>query len=267
MSIIIIPPLAPIQNSIYSTKQCGVSLTQAPKKYVKNVHTDYSPQFVKSVANEINTKIAYDNLVLLQKESYENSGFTPIYSGAQDMSYNSIGKIHRETNKDVQQPKSRINSIDTSPPPSPPAPIPYERIEGLNSFLKGKGKALFEIPFKHPSIKTTNIIHHHNHNNHHNHYLTQNQITNNEINNTEINNNEINNNEINNNEINNTSNLLNQQYNSYKTMNQQYNRYNNTNNLLNINANSSRRSAIDLSHRPHLENSLKRKQIESGRRF
>ena len=91
------PGLSAIQQSAYSIKQYGVSLAPPPAKPDKIPRDIYaSPVMYPNVSNDINNQIAYDNTVLTQKESYESSGYTPMYSGKQNMSYNSTGKLHKE---------------------------------------------------------------------------------------------------------------------------------------------------------------------------
>jgi exonuclease III len=121
------------------------------------------------VSNQITEQIAYDTTVLMQKESFENSGYTPLYTGSQTKTYSGLGNLRKTEYKNsitknfsVQlssaESKRRPSNMSTS---SSDIEIPtpaYEQFKGVKKFLKSNKGGLFEIPFEHPSYTVNNYF-------------------------------------------------------------------------------------------------------------
>lgn len=134
-NVIINKGLSAFNQDSFSLNQDKLSLTPPPKPYVKQqakfIQANTSLLF-DPVYNQINNQIAYDNLVLSQKESYENSKFTPNlkYNGANTLSFSGLGLKNNYKNqvspgfealkKQSVSDYSMAKSDSSSSPPSSP---------------------------------------------------------------------------------------------------------------------------------------------------
>ena len=134
-NVIINKGLSAFNQDSFSLKQDKFSLTPPPKPYVKPqakfIQANTSLLF-DPVYNQINNQIAYDNLVLSQKESYENSKSTPNfkYNGANTLSFSGLGLKNNYKNqvspgfealkKESVSDYSMAKSDSSSSPPSSP---------------------------------------------------------------------------------------------------------------------------------------------------
>ena len=158
------PGLAPVQTSSFTLKQYGLripknNLTYNPRPQVgiQRLGLDYYP-----ILNQINEQISTDNIALKIRESYENSGYTPEFTGQQNKAYAGLGNF-KGTPKLKQEVTKTFNEFFKSPPSTPSSSPPTSR-RGSKSMSVGSfyslandteivagqpytGQQLYEIPY------------------------------------------------------------------------------------------------------------------------